>query len=65
MPGSAHCQTAPVWARERGKDTLSARQLSKRGGRIECTIDGGRVRRAGRAHVYLRGEIDTGETPSG
>ena len=45
--GSIHCTLAPYWAGRLGKDTLRAQQLSVRGGYMQCTIGGDRVKIAG------------------
>ena len=37
--------------------SLTARQLSRRGGRLECALMGDRVRLTGEAHAYLEGTI--------
>ena len=58
VTGSAHCQLVPYWAAETGRRKLRARQLSTRGGRLECELDGERVRLAGGARIYLRGTIE-------
>jgi PhzF family phenazine biosynthesis protein len=55
--GSSHCTLTPYWAARLGKSTLEARQLSKRGGALRCTLDGDRVKIAGRAVLYLEGKI--------
>jgi predicted PhzF superfamily epimerase YddE/YHI9 len=47
----------PYWARELGKDSLTARQVSRRGGELQCQLAGGRVRIGGRAALYLKGTI--------
>jgi len=57
VTGSAHTTLTPYWAARLGKNNLSARQLSARGGVLECTFAGDRVRIAGKAHLYLKGEI--------
>jgi PhzF family phenazine biosynthesis protein len=57
VTGSAHCVLTPYWAKRLGKDQLHALQLSKRGGELWCTLAGNRVRIAGKAATYLRGEI--------
>ena len=57
VTGSAHCLLMPYWAARLGKAKLSAFQASKRGGRLLCELAGNRVRIAGRAALYLRGEI--------
>jgi PhzF family phenazine biosynthesis protein len=56
--GSIHCTLAPYWAGRLGKDTLRAQQLSVRGGSMQCTIDGDRVKIAGRARLYLHGTLE-------
>lgn len=57
VTGSAHSQIAPYWATRLGRDTLSARQLSRRGGNLRCTVVGDRVRIAGRFRRYLDGTV--------
>ena len=57
VTGSAHCTLVPYWAQRTGKDRLMARQLSPRGGELDCEDLGSRVRLAGAVHPYLRGEI--------
>jgi PhzF family phenazine biosynthesis protein len=56
VTGSAHCNLVPYWAKELGKDTLSAKQLSPRGGELLCENKGERVTMAGNAVLYLKGE---------
>jgi predicted PhzF superfamily epimerase YddE/YHI9 len=60
--GSIHCTLAPYWAVRLGKNSLRARQLSARGGTMQCTViaDRGRdrVKIAGRARLYLHGTIE-------
>ncbi len=57
VTGSAHCALTPYWAARLGKTTLRARQVSPRGGDLLCTLAGERVKLAGRAVPYLRGEL--------
>ena len=59
VTGSAHCTLVPYWAARfgRGDDTLQARQISARGGELICRLLGDRVTIAGRAALYLTGEI--------
>lgn len=57
VTGSAHCTITPYWVERLGKNPLRARQVSARGGELLCTLEGSRVRLAGRAALYLRGEI--------
>jgi PhzF family phenazine biosynthesis protein len=57
VTGSAHCTLTPYWSAKLGKQSLSARQLSARGGEIWCEMRGDRVTIAGATVEYLRGEI--------
>lgn len=57
VTGSAHCALAPYWSKKLGKTTLHAKQLSKRGGEIECALRGDRVLLGGYATKYMAGEI--------
>ncbi len=63
VTGSAHCTLTPYWAERLGKDTLFARQVSKRGGEIYCELANDRVKLGGDAVLYLKGKInvDAGE----
>ena len=56
--GSSHCVLAPYWAGRLGKRQLKARQISARGGDLECTLSGDRVTLTGRAVLYLKGTIN-------
>jgi PhzF family phenazine biosynthesis protein len=58
VTGSAHCTLVPYWARRLGKARLTARQISPRGGELECEDRGERVRIAGRAVKFLEGMIE-------
>jgi predicted PhzF superfamily epimerase YddE/YHI9 len=57
VTGSAHCTLIPYWAEQLGKTELYARQVSKRGGELFCKLEGDRVKIAGNAVLYLKGEI--------
>lgn len=57
MTGSAHCVLTPYWAKRLGKTQLEARQISRRGGALTCTLAGERVILAGRCVLYLEGAI--------
>ncbi len=46
------------WADRLGKMKLEARQFSKRGGALTCTLKGDRVIMAGRTVLYLEGTIN-------
>ena len=56
--GSSHCTLTPYWAGRLGKTELEARQLSRRGGALRCTLEGDRVSIAGHAALYLEGQIE-------
>ena len=53
VTGSAHCVLAPYWAAKLGMTVLRARQLSARGGRLECECAGGRVLLRGQARTVF------------
>lgn len=57
VTGSAHCTLIPYWAQQLGKTTLHARQVSQRGGQLQCKVAGERVEIAGQAALFLRGRI--------
>jgi predicted PhzF superfamily epimerase YddE/YHI9 len=58
VTGSSHCTLVPYWANRLGKAKLGARQLSRRGGALSCALEGDRVSIAGRAVLYLEGQIE-------
>ncbi len=53
VTGSSHCSLTPFWAARLGKTTLDARQVSPRGGRLQCELSGERVILRGRAVTYM------------
>lgn len=57
VTGSAHCTIVPYWAHRLGRARIRAHQVSARGGELDCLMDGDRVKLAGQAVLYLRGEI--------
>lgn len=57
VTGSAHCELTPYWSAKMGKKVLSARQISKRGGDIQCELRGNRVALAGHAVAFMEAEI--------
>ena len=63
VTGSAHCTLVPYWAGRLGKATLAARQLSRRGGELDCELRGDRVVITGGTVEYLRGEITVPDPP--
>ena len=68
VTGGIHCSLIPYWAKELGKNTLFARQVSQRGGELFCEFAGDRVKIGGYATLYLKGEIfieDAGMSTAG
>ena len=57
VTGSAHTLLTPVWAKRLGKKKLTARQISKRGGTLNCELRGKKVRVGGEAITFLAGQI--------
>jgi len=57
VTGSAHTTLIPFWAERLCKEKMIAMQLSKRGGMVFCENCGNRVKMAGKAILYLQGEI--------
>ncbi len=57
VTGSAHCQPAPYWAVRLGKNTLTARQVSPRGGNLACEVADNRVLISGSAVLFMEAEI--------
>ena len=57
VTGSSHCTLTPYWSKRLGRDRLSARQVSARGGELLCEAAGERVIIAGRTARYLEGYI--------
>ncbi len=57
VTGSAHCVLTPFWAGRLGKTTLTARQISARGGELTVEDKGARVLISGTVAPYLEGSI--------
>jgi len=59
VTGSAHTTLIPYWAKKLSKNTLTARQISVRGGYLRCKLnaDLNRVDIAGQVQLYLTGEL--------
>lgn len=55
--GSAQTTLMHYWSKRLGKDTLVSKQLSGRGGFFSCIMDNERVKIAGKAFLFLKGEI--------
>lgn len=58
VTGSAHCTLIPYWSAKLGRQRLTARQLSRRGGTLHCEMRGGRVGIGGSAVLYSRAQIE-------
>jgi PhzF family phenazine biosynthesis protein len=58
VTGSAHTTLTPYWSKELSKDKLFAKQLSQRGGELNCEDLGERIKISGKAVSYLIGEIE-------
>jgi len=57
VTGSAHAALAPYWSKRLDKKSLRARQVSPRGGNVDCVQDGARTLLAGECALYMKGEI--------
>jgi predicted PhzF superfamily epimerase YddE/YHI9 len=57
VTGSAHAALVPYWATKLGKAHFSAAQVSRRGGLLDCRLDGDRVRLAGRCWTVIEGSF--------
>ena len=58
VTGSAHCILTPYWVDRLGRDKLTARQISARGGSLVCEQTGDRVRLSGPCAFYMEGRIE-------
>jgi predicted PhzF superfamily epimerase YddE/YHI9 len=58
VTGAAHCVLAPYWSARLERSTLSAKQISTRGGELWCRLGGTQVTLAGYVSPYLAGEVD-------
>ncbi len=57
VTGAAHTILTPYWSQKLKKIHLSARQISSRGGQLQCKMSGDRDEIGGHAITYLVGEI--------
>jgi PhzF family phenazine biosynthesis protein len=57
VTGATHCVLAPYWSKRLNKIHLVAKQLSARGGEMQCELRGDRVFLSGHAVLYMQGEI--------
>jgi len=61
VTGSSHSTLIPFWAARLGKQELVSEQVSARGGRLSCRLDGDRVRIAGPCVPFLEGVLELPE----
>ncbi|MBL0744078.1 PhzF family phenazine biosynthesis protein [Chryseolinea lacunae] len=59
VTGSAHCSLVPYWSERLKKQTMTARQLSARGGELFCVDEGSRVLIRGKARTYSQSVLWT------
>lgn len=57
VTGSAHTTLTPYWAKRLNKQELNAHQISARGGKLSCRLDGERVFISGQAVKFMEGVI--------
>lgn len=57
VTGSAHCSLVPYWAQRLHLDALQARQISARGGALDCACRDGRVFMTGQAVTFMQGTV--------
>lgn len=57
VTGSIHCALAPYWGERLDKSSLKAKQVSLRGGDLQCLVEEQSVRISGDARLYLKGSI--------
>ena len=57
VTGSTHCLIAPYWSERLGKQKLTARQASARGGVLYCEVLGERVKISGSAALFAVADL--------
>ncbi len=57
VTGSAHTSLIPYWETQLHKTKIISKQLSSRSGMLYCQLNNDRVKIAGEAKLYLKGEI--------
>jgi PhzF family phenazine biosynthesis protein len=57
VTGSAHAALAPFWAERLGRDAFTAFQASRRGGIVECRVEGERAILGGRCVKVIEGTL--------
>ncbi len=58
VTGSAHCSLVPYWAGRLHKNQLQCRQISARGGNLDCELKDGRVFMTGSAVTFMQGFVE-------
>lgn len=58
VTGSAHCSLVPYWAGRLRKTRLQCRQISARGGNLDCELRDGRVFMTGTAVTFMQGVVE-------
>jgi PhzF family phenazine biosynthesis protein len=57
VTGSAHAVSVPYWAEKLGRDSFTAFQASRRGGYLDCRLQGDRVVLGGKCVTVLEGML--------
>ncbi len=55
VTGSAHCVLTPYWTDRLGRDAFTAYQASRRGGHVDCRLEGDRAILGGRCVTVIEG----------
>lgn len=58
VTGSAHCAVVPYWSGRLHKDRLQCKQISARGGHLDCQLKEGRVLMTGTAVTFMQGLVE-------
>ena len=58
VTGSAHCSIVPYWVGRLHKTRLQCRQISARGGNLDCELRDGRVFMTGSAVTFMQGVVE-------
>lgn len=58
VTGSAHCSLVPYWAGRLHKNQLQCRQISARGGNLDCELKDSRVFMTGSAVTFMQGQVE-------
>lgn len=57
VTGRAHTFLAPIWSKKLGRDVMTAKQISKRGGVMTVRPEGEKVFLTGNVQLFMQGEI--------